>query len=105
MTQNSKVALLAVGVIAGPIFWLGFLYPLLPKTPTGWLACIVSGVLVGLWAVLSAFLIGWLQRQQRFRILCQSVAVAVALSLGGGIFWLALNGQSFVAANFSYFAH
>ncbi|MFJ2986826.1 hypothetical protein ACIPF8_03090 [Collimonas sp. NPDC087041] len=104
MTQNSKVAVLVFGIIAGPIFLLGLLYPLLPKTPMGWLVCTVCGVFVGLWAVLSAFFIAWLQRQQRFRFLCQSTAVAIALSLGCGIFWLVLDAQSFLAANFSYFS-
>lgn len=95
-------ALLA-GAVVGPLLWFGWLYPLVPKTFAGWLAGTGAGVFVGLWATVSALLIGWLQRQTRYRFLCRAIGAIVAVSLGAGIFWLALKGQAFIVANFSYF--
>jgi len=99
----SGFLLLLVGVSGGLLFWFGMLYPLFPKTLAGWFFGIGAGVFVGLWTVVSAFAIDWLRRQQRFWLLCRAAATLIALSLGVGIFWIALNGQDFVTANFSYF--
>jgi len=99
----SKINLLALGAIFGLVFWVGLLYPLLPNSPIGWVACIASGAMLGICVVMSVFLTNWLQRQRRLRMICQGIAFVVALSVGCGIFWLAASGQSFIVANFSYF--
>lgn len=107
--QESKLARLSfpivvlVAVIVGPLFWFAMLYPLLPKTTLGWIAGTMSGAMVGFWAVGSAVLITWLQRQKRYVLLCKSIGAVVAVLLGIGIFWLALKGQSLIVENFSYF--
>ncbi len=94
---------LLAAVVGGQLFWFGMLYPLWPKTTLAWVAGTTSGAVVGFWAVGSAILITWLQRQERHQLLCKSIGAVVAVSLGAGIFWLALKGQSFIVANFSYF--
>ena len=94
---------LLIGVIIGPLFWFGWLYPLVPKTSAGWLAGTAAGMFVGLWAMASIFLIKWLQQQPRFRVLCKAIGALVAVSLGVGFFWFALKGQAFIVANFTYF--
>ena len=79
------------------------LYPLVPKDAAGWAVAVGIGVVATVWAVGSGLAIGWLGRQTRQRLLCNAVAVALALSLGAGIFMLALYRQDVLAAHFSYF--
>ena len=92
-------ALITVGLL---VVWLGMIYPLLPNSLPGWLACIGAGMAVGLWGTVSALLIKWLERQQRYRLLCRALAVVVALSLGCGILWIAANSSEFMHKNFRY---
>jgi hypothetical protein len=95
--------MLLVGVIVGPIFLLAMAYPLIPTTTMGWLVGAVAGIILGLWAVMSAFAIHWLSRQKRWPLAYKAVALLLALSLGVGIFWIALNMQGFITSNASYF--
>jgi len=90
-------------LVLGFAFWFGLLYPLIPVTTTGWLMEMVAGLAVGLWGTASIFAIRWVQRQTRFRLLFRALAVVIALSLGVGIFWIAVNAQGWAASNFSYF--
>ena len=103
LPQSCWVVVLLVGAAFGELLWFGMLYPLVPKTGVGWLLGAAAGVCVGLWAAACALLIGWLQRQSRFPILCKAIGALIAVSLGVAIFWLALNGQPLIVANFSYF--
>ncbi len=92
-----------IGIVAGPLIFLAWIYPLLPNTAIGWLACVATGAALGFWTVMNVLLLTWLQRQTRFRILYSGLGVIVAISLGATIFWVALNGQAFIQSNFSYF--
>ncbi len=98
-------AILLTALIGGPILWFGWLYPLWPTTPTGWVAGIGSGIAVSLYFAGGALVIGWLERQKRYKLLCRALGALTAVSLGIGIFWLALKGQAFIAANFAYAGH
>jgi hypothetical protein len=100
---SEAVLWVAAVVFGGPFVWFALIYPLWPKSITGWVAGIAAGVVVGVWAVGCVVLINILQRQQRYQLICKSIATILALSLGSGIFFIALEGQSFVRANFSYF--
>jgi hypothetical protein len=90
--------------ITGPIFLLAIAYPLIPTTAAGWAIAFIAGFLIGLWAIASAYAIHWLNSQKRWALVCKAAALLFALSLGIGIFWIALNTQGFITSNTSYFA-
>ena len=98
----NAAVLWALALVAGQIFWIGLLYPLMPTTSSGWLVCTAMGGLASAWAVAGALAIRWLQRQQRHRLICKAAAVLIAVSLGLTIFLAALFGQSFLTRNFGY---
>jgi hypothetical protein len=85
------------------ISWFGWLYPLVPKTPVGWVVAVLSGVVVFFygWACIEAII--WLQARRRLKILFNSIGALVALSLGCGVFAAAYWAREFVSGNFSYF--
>jgi cation transport ATPase len=89
--------------IGGFAFWFGILYPLIPTSPMGWLIEIVAGTVVALWAAISILAISWLQRQTRHPNISRLIAVGIAISLGVGIFLIAVNAQALMAENVSYF--
>ena len=107
--QDSKPGVLPwsvvilIGIVGGPLCWFAMIHPLWPKTTVGWVVGTIAGVVVGLWAVGNTVLIGWLHRRERYQLLCKAIGAIVALSLGVGIFWFAMKGQSFIVENFSYF--
>jgi hypothetical protein len=76
---------------------------LIPTALVGWLIEVVAGIVVVLWAAISILAIGWLQRQTRHPTIFRLIAVGIAISLGVGIFWIAVNAQALMAENFSYF--
>ena len=99
------LTVLIIGAVLGPLFWFGLLYPLVPKTISGWLAETGAGIFIGLWVAANALLCGWLERQTHYRFICRAIDAIVAVSLGVGICWFALKGQALILANFSYFGH
>ena len=106
VTRGSRLELLAWvfgSGIGGFAFWFGILYPLIPTTPMGWLIEVAAGIMVALWATVSILAIGWLQRQTRHATIFRLIGVGIAISLGVGIFLIAVNVQALMAENFSYF--
>jgi len=101
--EAKKWKFVVIGIIGGPPLLFAWMYPLLPKSTIEWMLSVLVGMVAGAWAVGSAILIQWLQRQTRYRILCLAVAITVAISLGLGIFFMTYEKQNFVARNFSYF--
>ena len=87
------------------LFWFGWLYPLLPKTPTGWLIETFAGVFVFFYGWSCIEIILWLQVQTRLVVIAKAVGLLVALSLGVGVFAAAYYGQQYVSGNFEYFGH
>jgi hypothetical protein len=103
LKRTHIAALLVVGVVAGLFLWLGWLYPLLPTTVLGWVAAIGSGLLAIVWSGVRVAVLLWLQKQQHHVLLFKSIGVAVALSLGVGVFAGAYAAREFLSSNFSYF--
>jgi len=96
-SQPTHVQLI-VGTILGELFWFAFaLFPLFPNTTIGWFAALGIGAIFGP----SVFLLGWLQRQSQLQPMYKAIGIVVAVSIGAGILWLALNQQAFIQANFS----
>ena len=83
--------------------WFSMLFPLVPKGVAGWTFAAGLGVVATAWAGGSITAILWLNKQTERRLLCNSVGFVVAVSLGVGIFALALYRQDLVFAYFSYY--
>jgi cation transport ATPase len=106
LASGSRLELLArvFGAgIGGFSFWFGILYPLIPTTLVGWLIEVAAGIVVALWAAISILAIGWPQRETHHLAIFRLIAVGIAISLGVGIFLIAINAQALMAENFSYF--
>ncbi|MDP5241394.1 hypothetical protein Q9Q94_17805 [Uliginosibacterium sp. 31-16] len=94
------MALLAVPI--STLILLGIIFPLLPTTKAGWLACASTGILFSVWILTGTLLEGWIERQPRFQARNKAIAILPIIAMMGGALWFYTENQAFIAANFAY---
>jgi hypothetical protein len=88
--------------LGGLLLWFGLLYPLLPRTVTGWVVATVAGLAAASWAAVCVYILRRIEGRPGGGLIWKAVGVLVALSLGLGLFGLAVVAREFIAKNFSY---